>query len=100
MSAQCFPADFSRLNLTQTIEIHPISRNGHHVPPAGTHITYGVNHFKFDGSSVALLKQLDPAQQIPARVEFNWQSIEPAAGLVDYTISDQMVSIIRTLRRQ
>jgi hypothetical protein len=56
-------------------------------------ILYGVNHYTFDASSVSLLDQLDPGTPVPVRIEFDWQSIQPAPATWDFRASDQMVNV-------
>src|SRR5262245_54341054 len=79
---------------TKTCE-PPHPRPAARLRPVGTspHIEYGVNHYAFDDSTVGLLRQLDPSKPVPTRIEFNWNLIEPAAGLLDFTSSDRMVSL-------
>ena len=68
-------------------------RNGRRSGSRPSEILYGVNRHTLDASSLPLLKQLDPVLPVPVRMEFDWQSIQPAPTTWAFSASDQMVNL-------
>jgi hypothetical protein len=56
-------------------------------------ILYGVNRYTLDVSGANLLSRLDPVTPVPVRMEFDWQSIQPAPATWTFDASDQMVNL-------